>query len=451
MIYFRAEDEFYYSEEGRKEILSSYPDIEELILWPDANEVKKTVTGKLSSIAFLAPYGPSKITGINFSDSLFFEEIDLPNRFGILTTGQKRLGMSKASILEKRLGVDFIESTMNMSNYGGAAKLHEQVEIIRQKFRHKESTKGFLITGVPGTGKSFFAKCLAGELGYLLVALNLSTFMEKSDTVQAINDFFKFFQYTPGKYIIWIDEIEKMFTGEKSQQVIGALLTNINEASNLSDETAFFIVATANNVSGIAETNPEFFRNGRFDAVIFLLNPETEDAKGIFDLYIGIQRKRLKTSLIPMALKNYIIDNNGSQNTRSEIMAKNIFSVLSKNVIADIGNLKDSAAIDYINESKEITALIQKEISENKFDFNKNLFMREATQTYRKDNPQVGRFIYTPAEIEFIIKDTFHTYYLLKKEEFAYRKMLKRYPPLQSSIKDGVREIIAKASNFMEV
>lgn len=451
MVYFVAEDEFYYSDQGTREILSKYPNIDNVIKWPDAEEIKKTVKGELAGTAFLAPYRPSRINGIDFSENLFFEEVELPNKFGILTTGQKRLGLSNAEILEKRLGVDFIESTLTMANYGGATKLHEQVEIIRQKFRHKEATKGFLLTGVPGTGKSFFAKCLAGELGYLLVALNLSTFMEKSDTVQAINDFFKFFKHTPGKYIIWIDEIEKMFTGEKSQQVIGALLTNINEASNISDDTSFFIVATANNVSGITKTNPEFFRNGRFDAVIFLMPPTEEDAIKIFKTYIKQQRKRLVTSLIPMAIKNWLIDKKDVASTRSEEMARELCGHLTETQKEKIISMKDSVSIAFITKDIVLFNRIEAEISRNTFNFDEFVFMRAAIQEYSSSNALVNRFVYTPAEIEFIVQDTFHAYYLLEKEDFAYGKMIKRYHPLQESIKDGVREIIAKASNFMEI
>lgn len=462
MIYFYAEDEGYYGDREKEKLISSYPNLKDVLAIPTENELQDLLRRDFSNTCILAPYLPERISP-RFKDSAFFDVIYLPNKFGALTTGQKQIGLTEEEVIMKRLGVLTEKPQLSSFSFIGIGELQEQIKLVALKFEHEIKTKGFLLAGMPGTGKSYYAKYLAAILGYTLVSLNLSEFMEKPNTIQLINEFFAYFENTKGRFLLWIDEIEKMFHGPKSQQVMGVMLTRINEANNLSSTSSFFIVATANNVGQIAKTNPEFFRNGRFDSIIFLLNPTAESAKAIFGSYIKKQQNSLKESFIPLAIINYankFFDSEGKKTNRvvecrSEQIGEKFFSRAAEYGIVPqvlFGKTKE----DFL-KSIAADSAIKKEIDllsrEFEFKFDVSYFMRKSMEKYRRDSTQKERYVYTPAEIEYIVTDSYSRYYLLSftNTDHDYDYLINRYKPLQVSVKEGVKEILSKAGNFIEV
>ncbi|MBD3822938.1 MAG: AAA family ATPase [Epsilonproteobacteria bacterium] len=456
MIYFYTEDEYYYSKKGMEDLLSNekYSSIEKILALPSEENIKNISSSDFDRTALLAPYLPGTISQ-KFESTQFFEIIRLPNRHGILTTGQEKLKMLPHEVLESKLGVRMELSRITMKDYGGAEELHEQVAIIKQKIKHRIPTKGFLLTGIPGTGKSFFAKALAGELGFVLVSVNLSVFEEREDTVSAINSFFDFFESTPGNYILWIDEIEKMMTGKKSQQIMGALLTKINDSKNLTSVSNFFIIATANNVKKIENTNPEFFRNGRFDLIIFLLNPSEVNAKNIFRLYIKKHEKNLIEEFLPNAIFAYAHEKEGERlPSRSSVMSQKFFGMEKEHgfSIEKVSALSYADYREEIKKSKGFAMAVMSIAKEFPFKFNYEAFVRTSMMQYRQDIQQKDRFAYTPSEIEHILNVSFNSYYLLNKnKEIDYTELCQKFRPLQTTIKDGVQDILSTSSNFIQI
>jgi len=449
MLFFIAEDDYYYSKSGEDEILEKYKNIQRVVKMPNMDDLRDIGTYDVETTAFMAPVPPENIFG-DLGKTLFFDVVRLQNKYGVITSGQHRIGLSKEEVLKKLADTEFIKPTETMEDYIGGEGIYHLVHTTEQKLMHRQSVKGFLLTGVPGTGKSHFAKCFAGHLGFTLVPMNLSIFMEKGDAVQAINNFFKFFQETPGEYVIWIDEIEKMFVGEKSQQVMGAMLTNINDANNISGDSKFLIIATANNVSSIDKKNPEFFRSGRFDAIIFLMNPTVENARRIFEFYIKREKRNTIKTLLPMGIA---LNAKGMYNKDIKIkkMSDTFFDKYGKLIKKnDLMHLKDSEIMQLFSR-KEFFDPLETIMDEFSADFNIEYFMRKSSQEYRKDSSMKDRFIYTPAEIQHIVGEFYKEFYLSDQDEVDYMKLLRKYKPLQVTTKEGIRDIIAKASNFVEI
>ena len=455
MQYFVAEDDYYYSPRGTAELLEQYKNIDKIInisFMPYENISEHFGDTPRSRIALLAPFLPDKLRE-SFSDTLYFDRIYLPNRFGILTTNQKLLNISETEVLEIKYGVKFYHPHQTLADYGGAGALHEYVSLISRKHRYNLKTKGFLVIGMPGTGKSLFAKVVAGELGYVLVSVNLSMFMEKEDSIYSLQQFFSFFENNPGNYVLWIDEIEKSFTGgEKSVQLMGQLLTSINEVNEVSVSN-FFLVATANNIGGLAKRNPEFFRPGRFDQVLFLLNPKEGDAAGIFQLYIDKAIKLYRSEPLPAAAFDYADDVYYPDSKISELGKMLVEYMVAEREITIEGIIKlgrdkfiefcntDLGVIEKIIELDEIDPLL----------FDVSEFIRFSTSRYREASSQKERYVYTPAEIEHIVNDCFATHYLFSGKQPDYLKIAKSIRPLQVNIKDSIREMLSHASNFREV
>jgi SpoVK/Ycf46/Vps4 family AAA+-type ATPase len=92
--------------------------------------------------------------------------------------------------------------------------------------------------------------------------------------------------------ILWLDELEKGFSGTQSSGISDGGTTARVFASFitwLQEKTApVFVVATANRVE---ELPPELLRKGRFDEIFFVDLPSEEERKEIFEIHIK-KRKR---------------------------------------------------------------------------------------------------------------------------------------------------------------
>jgi len=149
----------------------------------------------------------------------------------------------------------------------------------------KVKAKGVLLLGVPGTGKSAFARALGNETGRPTLLLDLGALYgslvgaTEANVRQALR-----VADAMSPAIVFADEIEKMLSGVGGQgdsgvstRMFGTLL------SWLSDRTSdTFFVGTCNDNSKLP---PEFSRAERFDGVFFLDLPGRAEKDGIWHMY----------------------------------------------------------------------------------------------------------------------------------------------------------------------
>lgn len=144
------------------------------------------------------------------------------------------------------------------------------------------SPKGVMLVGVPGCGKSLFAKAVSTAWGVPLLRLDLgalkSKFVGESEgnlrkalrVIEAI-----------GRCVVWIDEIEKSMQGATSGSADGgvsadALGTVLSWMQERQGEA--FVIATANDVTALP---PELLRKGRFDEMWFVDLPNDDERKAV--------------------------------------------------------------------------------------------------------------------------------------------------------------------------
>lgn len=96
--------------------------------------------------------------------------------------------------------------------------------------------------------------------------------------------------------ILWIDEIDKAFSGLESKgdsgttsRVLATFITWLSEKTS-----SVFVVATANNIYSLP---PEILRKGRFDEIFFIGLPNAEEKKLIFNVHLS--------KLRPQSFANY--------------------------------------------------------------------------------------------------------------------------------------------------
>jgi len=203
----------------------------------------------------------------------------------------------KRQIIKKSGILEYIKTDLKIEDVGGLENLKRWLMKRNKSWLDSAAVyglpapKGVLITGVPGCGKSLIAKAVSAMWQLPLLRLDMGKIfsgilgsseenMRKAiKTVEAI-----------APSILWIDEIEKGFSGMNgandggtSSRIFGSFLTWMQEK-----EKTVFVIATANNIHALP---PELLRKGRFDEIFFVDLPTKKERKEIFRVHIS---KRLK-------------------------------------------------------------------------------------------------------------------------------------------------------------
>lgn len=205
----------------------------------------------------------------------------------------------KNQVVKKTGVLEFVKSDLDINDIGGLENLKKW--LIRRNNSWSEKAKqynlpapkGVLITGIPGCGKSLTAKAMSAIWGLPLLKLDMGKIfggivgsseenMRKAiATAEAI-----------APSILWVDEIEKGFSGLKSggdsgtsARVFGTFLTWMQEKT-----APVFVIATANDISSLP---PELLRKGRFDEIFFVDLPTAKEREKIFSVHL---KKRMKNS-----------------------------------------------------------------------------------------------------------------------------------------------------------
>jgi SpoVK/Ycf46/Vps4 family AAA+-type ATPase len=213
---------------------------------------------------------------------------------------EKRQSIRQTQIL------DYYPATEKISDIGGLDNLKDW--LLRRGGAFTERARqyglphprGLLLVGIQGTGKSLTAKAIAHHWHLPLLRLDVGRLFgglvgeSESRTRQMVQ-----LAEALAPCILWIDEIDKAFSGIDSKgdagttsRVFGTFINWLAEK-----KSPVFVVATANNIQALP---PEMLRKGRFDEIFFVGLPSQEERKAIFELHLS----RLR----PHNLKSYDID-----------------------------------------------------------------------------------------------------------------------------------------------
>ena len=278
-LWLKTDDSIYY------ENISIIADItsSEVVCFPTQSQILEFLQKSDKTYCFLAPYHCfANIRG-------FVLEVELENFCGVLTSQEKALGISKAQALSSKLGISVVESPYRLSDVGGAEKLKEYVKRLTIAENNGFRPKGIFLVGIPGTGKTFFPTCLAGELNRPLVILNLEVLKESGEPINRLNQAFEYLNSQNEKFILLLDEIEKM-VGNADDPLTGRLMTILSALGDRGSEypnLQILLFATANSLEAIIKNQPAFLRRGRFDELFFVNLPSRESAQQIFQIYVN--------------------------------------------------------------------------------------------------------------------------------------------------------------------
>ncbi|MCL4380005.1 AAA family ATPase [Candidatus Dependentiae bacterium] len=140
-------------------------------------------------------------------------------------------------------------------------------------------SKGVLLTGMPGNGKTLLARAMAKEAGCTFLYINASEFIQVYSGVGAarVRDLFEFARVnTP--CIIFIDELDTIGMNRnlrhgahaEHDQTLNQLLA---EMDGFDTRHPIIVIGATNRLSVL---DPALLRSGRFDQIISIPTPDTE-------------------------------------------------------------------------------------------------------------------------------------------------------------------------------
>jgi MoxR-like ATPase len=149
--------------------------------------------------------------------------------------------------------------------------------------------KGILLLGVQGCGKSLCAKAVASQWQFPLLRFDMGRMFSglvgssEENVRRAIA-----VAESVAPAVLWVDEIEKAFSGSQSSgfsdggttsRVLGTFLTWLSEKT-----APVFVVATANDISQLP---PELMRKGRLDEIFFVDLPDAAEREEILRVHLA--------------------------------------------------------------------------------------------------------------------------------------------------------------------
>jgi SpoVK/Ycf46/Vps4 family AAA+-type ATPase len=230
----------------------------------------------------------------NEAENVFAKSLVEKHKFDVdVILSEKEQIIRKSGILE------YYPFSEKIGDVGGLDLLKDWMEKRSISFTEKArefglpAPRGVLLLGVQGCGKSLSAKAIGSLWRLPLLRLDVGRIFagivgsSEENMRKAIR-----VAESVAPCILWLDELEKGFSGTQSSgmsdggttsRVFGTFLTWMQDK-----KAPAFVVATSNDVTSLP---PELLRKGRFDEIFFIDLPSMEEREEIFKIHLR-RRKR---------------------------------------------------------------------------------------------------------------------------------------------------------------
>ena len=202
----------------------------------------------------------------------------------------------KRNIIKQTGIMEFHEPETSFSDIGGLTNLVEDLILRCGEFEESaqqagiKSPKGCLLVGLPGTGKSLIAQSVAGEWKMPMLEFNMANVLDSyvGSSEQNMKKVLAVAE-SMAPCVLMVDEIDKALSGlgttggdsGTTRRVIGSFLTWLNDR-----KADVYVIATANDLSEIAQAMPEMLRKGRWDDIWWVDLPDEETRKRILEIHL---------------------------------------------------------------------------------------------------------------------------------------------------------------------
>lgn len=209
------------------------------------------------------------------------------------------VGAEKQQIIRKSGLLEYYAGGDRLEDVGGLATLKEWLRKRVRAFSDSARAfglpepKGILLVGVQGCGKSLVAKSVANAWRLPLLRMDVGRLFDSlvGSSEENLRNAIRVAE-SVAPVVLWVDEIEKGFSGVDSShisdagtaaRVFGSFITWLQEK-----QSPVFVIATANAVHHLP---PELVRKGRFDEIFFVDLPDASERTDIWRIHL-LKRNR---------------------------------------------------------------------------------------------------------------------------------------------------------------
>lgn len=211
---------------------------------------------------------------------------------------------------------------------------------------------------MPGCGKSLCAKAAASQFGCPLLKLDMGSMMGKyvgqseSNLRRAIK-----IAEAAAPCILWIDEIEKGFSGIGGNNDIMTRMFGFFLSWMQDKTSSVYVIATANNADNLP---PELKRKGRFDEIFCVKLPNDAEREAILKVHLN-KRKQIDNvkNLAPLVKKTDGFNGADIESVVNQSLEELFVKELQNNN-GDKGDIKVTLTMDKLLEVATNTVSISK-------------------------------------------------------------------------------------------
>ena len=287
---------------------------------------------------------------------------------------QKKQMVKKSGLLE------LIDTPENLDSIGGMDALKKYltnkanvVKRIADARRYGVSVpKGAFIVGMPGCGKSLCAKASAALFESPLLKLDMGSMMGKyvGESEANLRKAIRIAE-AAAPCILWIDEIEKGFSGVGGNNDIMTRMFGYFLSWMQDKTSSVYVIATANNADALP---PELKRKGRFDEIFCVDLPNEEERKAIFNVHLNKKERKgcVKETIDYQQLASATSGFNGAD------IESVVNEAIEESFLEEKESLTTQKLIDIANKTVSISKSCKKQIENMKKAFAENCF-KDAT------------------------------------------------------------------------
>lgn len=220
---------------------------------------------------------------------------------GSLSADDREMILQHKKQMVKKSGLlELIDTKEKIEDIGGLDALKKYMTNKAYVIKHLPEAmkfnvaipKGVFIVGMPGCGKSLCAKASAALFEVPLLKMDMGSMMGKyvGQSEENLRRAIRIAE-AAAPCILWIDEIEKAFSGiggnnDIMTRMFGYFLSWMQDKTS-----SVYVLATANNADNLP---PELKRKGRFDEIFCVNLPNEEERMAIFNVHLAKRKQTIK-------------------------------------------------------------------------------------------------------------------------------------------------------------
>lgn len=206
----------------------------------------------------------------------------------------------KVSLLSN-YGIEYIVPERGFESVGGYGLLKDYVtkriiNLLRdpEKAKHYglQAPRGILLYALPGTGKTWFSKCLSKEIGLPMLKINPADFLRGivGETEARVRQIINLME-SLAPLIVFLDEFDQLTTTRSGANLDSGVSRRLQNSllDWLGDEKRKCFVIGATNL--IEQIDPAFLRSGRIDKIVLVPLPDEQARSEILKVHTKVVRE----------------------------------------------------------------------------------------------------------------------------------------------------------------